>query len=220
MLYVEKGYLAHAGQLPDVVSITLNTPTETEKKISSFATLHNGWDYGRGGPISQVTLDAAFEWNRFLRAHGFLETDAFPGSDGEVVLAAGYGDHYLEIIIEPDGKISVAYDYQGKQELYRPNMTPPEATGVILQLVGQIWNISAYFTPISSTSALKSSSDPRFAIRSQMGAYLSSKWIVLNNLEHQSAPTSDNTSWDFEELWEIRPYSGSLNQPYFLQATR
>ena len=68
----------------------------TEEKIRSFSRLPHGWDYGRGGPIPERTLRAARAWNSFLNQVGLRDTDAFPGGAGEVVVAAGSGDHYIE----------------------------------------------------------------------------------------------------------------------------
>jgi hypothetical protein len=120
-----------------------------ETKIKSFANLDNGWDYGRGGPIQPTTIRLALSWSRFLRNRGLLEIDAFPGESGEIVVSADHGDHYCEVIIEPDHTISIAYDFKGKQMYYKPNMSESDARFVILGVVRQIWNVFDYYTRIS-----------------------------------------------------------------------
>ena len=213
-------FMDYVGPTPQIVSITVNVSMDTERKISSFAALPRGWDYGSGGPIAQSTLETAFEWNSFLRGRGFLETDAFPGGAGEVVIAAGYGDHYLEIIVEPDGKISVAYDRNGKQELYLPNMAYAEAKWTISSIVGQIWSLSGYYIPTSSTNVQKNSLDWPSEIRKKTGASQSWGWNVLKSPEPQSALTSGDTMSGFPASSAVLPSFESSNQPYYRRATR
>jgi hypothetical protein len=217
MLYVNHG----AASLQSIVVLSNIPLSEVERKISSFAALPNGWDYGRGGPISQAVLDSAFEWNRFFRQHGFSETDAFPGGDGEVVITAGYGDHDIELIVEPDGKISVAYDRGGKHQLYRADLASIEATWVVTNLMGQIWNASGYFIPINSTNVEKNLSSQHSVIQKKMGAYQLLGWNVLTSPDYQYANTLANFGAEpqepeYLESSEFLPFFGSLNRPYSL----
>jgi len=211
----------YAVSFQSIVGLSTNTQSEVERKISSFAALLDGWDYGRGGPISQATLDSAFEWNRFFRQRGFLQTDAFPGGDREVVITAGFGDHDIELIVEPDGKISVAYDRAGQHELYRANLAPIEATWVVTNLMGQICSASGFFIPINSTNAAKNLSNQLSVIQSQMGDYRLSAWNVFNNLKPLSASTWANSGVELQEpeypeSLAFPPFFGSLNRPYSL----
>ena len=211
-------------QSQGIVTLTINTSSEIERKISSFAALARGWDYGRGGPISQDVLDCAFEWNRFFRKRGFLETDAFPGGDGEVVIAAGCGVHDIEIIIEPDEKISIAYDCGGQHKLYQPNLAPIEATWVVTNLIGQICSASGFFTPINLTSAAKNLSSQHSVTQKTMVASQSLAWSVSTGLELPYANTFPHSGEapqepEYPELSGFRLFFGNLNPPYFL-ATR
>jgi hypothetical protein len=121
----------------------------TENKIMDFAQLPQGWDYGRGNPISARVIQAALTWNSRLQRLGFLNTNASPGSDGEIAVAAAVGDHRIEVIIETDGMVSVAYDFRRKQQFYRLRMQDTEVHQLVLELVGQIWNASTSFTEIN-----------------------------------------------------------------------
>lgn len=95
-------------------------------EIDSFGNLPVGWNYGRGGPIPERTLQIAHRWKDFLHSKGFADVEAFPG-DAEVCLAASDGDHYFEVIIESDETVSVAYDYKRKQVFYRLHMMEDQA---------------------------------------------------------------------------------------------
>jgi hypothetical protein len=205
---------------PRIVSITVNVLAGTEDKITSFATLAEGWDYGRGGAIAKPTIETAVQWNSFLRLLGFLETDAFPGGDGEVAITAGYGIHHLEIIVEPDLTISIAYDHRGKQKLYLRSLAAPEATWAISRIAGEIWSASDYYTPINMTHEQESSQDLPSGTRRQMGHFQSLEWTAFNKAARRSAPTSDNSIWEFPGLWGIHPSSGGLNPAFFRKDTR
>ena len=107
------------------------------EKIESFRDLQAGWDYGRGVPISENTIQRALAWNLILKLLRLPATDASPGSDGEVSIAVGCGDHYFEVIVEADDTISVAYDFQRKQVFYRLRKTPYEALKLIIEIAGK-----------------------------------------------------------------------------------
>jgi hypothetical protein len=119
----------------------------TEEMIASFSHLPDGWDYGEGGPIPEPVVQRALMWNTLFRLLGFLQTDASPGSDGEISITASYGDHYIEAIIEPDNTISVAYDFQRKQVFYTLRRAPHEAMKIVLALARKIlWSASTSST--------------------------------------------------------------------------
>jgi hypothetical protein len=190
----------------------------TEDKINSFANLRAGWDYGAGGPIPMHTRDLAIAWNRVLQSQGLVETDAFPGADGEIVVAAGIGEHYLEVIVEPDDTISVAYDFRGKQAAYRPNMPSMEAVQYILELAGQICGSLGYYTQINTTKNEASSRERHFVTRRTTDAYLLWEQNASLMVEDPSAPTFES-SINTLESWETLPFFGSSSPIYYQRRT-
>ena len=200
---------------------TVAVPTDrTEQKINSFARLQPRWDYGHGGPIARATLDIALVWNQFLQQLGLLDTDAFPGGEGEVVIAAGYGDHYFEIIVEPDHSISIAYDFKNRQALYEANLHAAEAATKLMQLTGQggKWNWLDYFTQISTTRSATNLQDLHSGILGQTTLY---QLLVSNALKGQvlqSATTFDLISSSPESSASL-PFFGDFNPTYFHQVT-
>ena len=187
---------------------------DTEEKIKSFAGLPRGWDYGHGGPIPERTLRAARAWNILLQSIGFSGTDAFPGGANEVVVAADSGDHYLEVIVEPDGTISIAYDYQHKQKLYKSHLSEDAAEEIVRALARGLWSASDYFTLISTTQ--NNVSSPDLLSGTLMVDYPWSAGIAFNNLETRSVNTFDNTINAIQGSWGSRPYSGNLTPTPFL----
>jgi len=188
----------------------------TALKIISFRDLVIGWDYGAGGPIEWPIIHSALEWNTFLEGQGFLYTDAFPGGSGEIVLAAGSGEHYVEIIIEPDAKtISVAYDFKRSQVSYQLRKLPEEAKQIILEIMGQIWSASTSSIQGNITQLKKSGLGQLLGTTRVL--YQSSDVNVLTAQGIQSANTYVNISGTSQELSASRPFFGNLKQIAFLR---
>lgn len=82
----------------------------TIQKLREFRRLPDGWHYGSGGPISEITFENAKRVHECLFENGFTYTDAFPGAEGEVQLTAYQGAHFISIIIEPEGQMSFAHE--------------------------------------------------------------------------------------------------------------
>jgi hypothetical protein len=131
--------------------IALEPFLSAEETIKSFSGLECGWDYGAGCPSQESTINAALTWNKLLRFAGF-ETDASPGTDGEISVAGSFGDHYVEMIVEADATTSVAYDLQRKQQFYKLRMQTIEALSSIIDVAGEIWSASTSYTQGSITS--------------------------------------------------------------------
>ncbi len=74
----------------------------TEKKIRDLALLQEGWHFGEGSAISQETIATALNLHQVAIELAFYTTNAFPGLDGQVVVAAYESDHYFEFTIGPD----------------------------------------------------------------------------------------------------------------------
>lgn len=82
----------------------------TAETIKSFLNLPKGWLYTRGVPFKQKTVDLALEIEEYARALQ-LDTEAFPGENGEIVLSI-YPPKYqypavdnLDFEIETTGEI-------------------------------------------------------------------------------------------------------------------
>jgi hypothetical protein len=123
-------------------------PMTAAEQIESFGALQVGWDYGSGGAVEKMTIDAAHTWNRLLTMIGF-ETNASPGSEGEVAIGGSCGPFYLEVIVESDQTTSVAYDVGGNEEFYRLNQSAIGALSSVLDAtgsMGSIWNAYTSFT--------------------------------------------------------------------------
>lgn len=127
-------------------------------KLDAFTRLPVGWDYGHGGPISQAIIDQAKTWYGSLRKCAFSYVNAFPSPDS-VTLAAGIGDHRIEIIFkEQHGSIRFGFvrDFKRRREVYKPNLSAADLTTIVLEsmsfmITGGAWNASISSTPINMT---------------------------------------------------------------------
>jgi hypothetical protein len=201
-----------------MVGVPTDATSPVAQKLCSFANLPIGWDYGSGGPISIREISRALNWEKCLRAQGFLDTDAFPGGDGEVVVSASLGDHYVEVIVEPDNTTSVAYDFQRKQIFYRLNLSFSEAMQVITEVAGRIWNASDYYINVNTIRNRGSSLDPHLGILRTTDFFQSLDQTVSTRPGRASVTTSEIFTSSTPELWENPQFSGSSNPIYFRQA--
>jgi len=200
-----------------LMGLAVGALTPTDRKIISFLHLRPGWDYGAGGPIPREIVDAALAWNHFLQALGFVDTEAFPGTDNEIVVGAGYGDHYFEVIVEPDLTVSIGYDFKNKQVFYKPKMVLLDAAKFMGALMGrgERWTSFGYFTP---TSTVKSENDLA-ALLSATLQPMESYPSLASIVSPQQVPAFVTTSADFTEKspesWPNPPFFGASHPIYF-----
>jgi hypothetical protein len=89
----------------------------TCQKIEEMSKLRPGWCYGEGCPIDRGTVSLARELDLFAAAlaQDSLQTDAFPGLNGEVMLTLYRGARYAEITIRPDRLIDCFWELWGQE---------------------------------------------------------------------------------------------------------
>lgn len=97
--------LDYRPMLPPVVR-----PRGTFDKIEAFRRLPVGWHYGEGGPVDDAVIERARDVLSFLQLIGLTHTDAFAGEGGEILLTAYHFDHYLGVIVEPDGSFALSHE--------------------------------------------------------------------------------------------------------------
>lgn len=113
------------------------------RKIQSFKELERGWSYGEGISIEQATLDNAIALNREAIRFGFLETDAFPGLNGEVMFTIYSDDHYLEFTLEAGGRVTFYHEKDNEEVSYQEELSFQDAKEKIEQF--RIENIKRKF---------------------------------------------------------------------------
>ena len=79
----------------------------TRRKIEGFRQFEPGWCYGEGVPFKGATISLAVDIDDFARSLGLVETDAFPGLEGEILYAIYLGERCVEFTVRPDGLIDI-----------------------------------------------------------------------------------------------------------------
>jgi hypothetical protein len=105
----------------------LSATAKTAEKISSFANLPRGWHYGKGVPADPDTVRIATEYLLTFTELRFVETDAFPGADGEIMVSACRGKHCVEVTAEPDRSFVVSHQFDGEERFYAAELSGIDA---------------------------------------------------------------------------------------------
>ena len=121
-------------------------PSRAISKIVSFANLANGWHFGAGRAPSPTMISKALGWHAKLRSLGFTLTDAFPGANGEIMVTAYEGNHYVEILLETDAAVSFVYERDDVEATHLDHVAPDRVSEKLQDIAGEIWSTSGYFT--------------------------------------------------------------------------
>lgn len=127
-----------SGGFPDVS--TSDIYSMAEEKIRRFENLSPGWNAGSGLSIERRILDKGIELNKEMSLNGYLETDAFPGPDGSVMLTLYNKGDYLEFTIDPDETITFVHESNEQEVEYKEGLTLIVAKEKITEYRTQKWN--------------------------------------------------------------------------------
>jgi len=139
------------------IAITSTSRTfTTEDKISSFAHLDEGWSYLEGIAFSQSTIQTSILLSRQSIAEGFLESDAFPGLNGEIILAIYSNGKCLELSVSADGFISSCLESQDGQKIRSVNISVSQAFEKLAELKAECTSLErwTHTTTIEPASVL------------------------------------------------------------------
>ena len=97
----------------------------TEDKIRGFAARQPGWCYRGGDGFAANTIESAIQIEKNMREIGILETDAFPGPEGEIRVTAYCGADYYEFTVNPN----LVVEYIHEQNAPRNRARATQARG-------------------------------------------------------------------------------------------
>jgi len=119
-------------------------PSQFEGELASFSILPHGWHYGDGGPIPSRVIVAARSLAKAATIHGASSVDAFPGTDGEVLLEVSGLPVNLEILINRNEEISVIAEELGSGDVIweAAGLSVQAAIVEILAVGGGRWSSS------------------------------------------------------------------------------
>jgi len=188
-------------------------PTET--RIRSFSALGAGWHYGEGSGFALDVQNAALSMNALAVELGLIETDAFPGIDGGILLTICHGDHYIEFRVETDCRVSFCRELNDQEIEDRAQLSLDEAKQVLRNFRKETCGQSESFT--FSTSILRNDASHQRHLSCTGEAFP----LSARNAPWRYPETSVDTYDDFtsQELPASRQSTGGLIQKTYLLAT-
>lgn len=121
------------------------TRVEVQRKIVGFRGLDHGWHFGEGTPPTDDMILMALTVNNNISHSGYVETDAFPGIDGEIQLTAYRDQTYLELTLELDGSVTFIHEINDEVVEYEEGLTLIQALEK-LGVSGEQWDTSGLST--------------------------------------------------------------------------
>jgi hypothetical protein len=195
-------------------------PNPVALKIISFLNLQRGWHYGDGEPSPHRIVSTALTWDSYLRSLGLNDIDAFSGDSGEILLSAMQGHHSIDVILEIDDTISVAYDRENLQQSSKPHISDAAAKRYVATLAREIWRSSVGYTAIDLTRGKTALPAWPLETPGTMGVYRSqsaSVYIASDiPAETRYVNTQGRVTWPaVVGSFPIRPFIGdSTHQTY------
>lgn len=124
----------------------------TNDKLWSFVALPVGWHYGQGAAPSIELISLLVEINNQVYRLGFPKTDAFPGINGNLMLTIYYGEHLIDLTVEPNGRTcTYSYEKNGEEVAYEEDISLSTAMEMIKQ-VGELCRLSEPYTNYTMTT--------------------------------------------------------------------
>jgi len=115
------------------------------EKIEEFRGFSQGWHYGEGTQFESWMLREAHSLNSQALRSGFVETDAFPGLDGEITVTLYNGPDYWEFAIGKDQTVAFTHEQDGEEVSYRSALSLEETKKIIRELGKSICRQSESF---------------------------------------------------------------------------
>src|SRR6266496_1618338 len=156
--------------------------SETGHKIRSFERLQRGWHFGEGLPPSETLIKKAIELDGLAQGLGFLNTDAFPGPNGEVRYCVYDDPNYYEFTLEIDGSVTTVIEKDGSEMECVSSFA--EARETLKK--SSIWNISDSFIGDIGTSGERISKLWLFRTHQRVKQY---QWLT-KSAQNEMAATS------------------------------
>ena len=199
-----------------LVGQELDFSTATAKKIQDFQKLAKGWNFGEGQPFSEKIIKEAKALNKEMIENCFLETGAFPGNDGEIMVTLYYSDYYLEFTIEPNLTITFAKENKKETLEYKEDLTFDKALKLINNFREEIWSSSESFTlPTLTTKKI----DSQILPSSQVAVIRESQLLIKNVFPSLVAQSVNILNTSTKRYLENPEFFGSSKNEYFQVAT-
>ena len=116
-----------------------NEQHPTIRKIRNFLRFTPGWNYGEGSTFDEHVINRAIEVHKSIISLAFYETDAFPGTDGSVMVTAYYSNYSLEFTIDANGNIRYILELNDAAIHQEENLTLAQIKDILRQFRRERW---------------------------------------------------------------------------------
>ncbi len=116
-------------------------------EISALRNLERGWNYGKGGPISNDVIDIALSMDRYADMLGFETADVVPGTHDSIGLYYYYDINTIQISIAGATRISLYWDVRDETVDQAEDVDESFAKRWFWEKRQKIWNLSVTSTP-------------------------------------------------------------------------
>lgn len=129
---------------------------EAGRSLAHLRSLPEGWDYGRGGPISKQAYLSGATLLKVLPQIGAAEFDVVPGEDGSAVLIAYREEKSAEINCRPDGQFDLLHEIDDKDEQFAAGLS---LAGLFFALEGFGWKSPRFYASCIRNATFLASED-------------------------------------------------------------
>ncbi|MCG8026416.1 MAG: hypothetical protein N0E59_08885 [Candidatus Thiodiazotropha taylori] len=170
--------------------------SKTEEIIRSFGDLEPGWDYGTGVPSPQRIVFQALAIVSAFTSNGVLVTDAFPGTDGEIVVSGYLDDNYLEFVVTLNDGIEYCRESNDVEVDEATNLTHRDAYKKIKEFMESRCHLLGSFTQEGMTG-IENAFKAQPSNPPQTMDYLFSNRSVVNTEAEQFVTTLESSTPGF-----------------------
>ena len=133
----------------------------TIEKIRSFLSKPNGWHYGAGLPATGIAAKRAIETANLLSLMQGIVIEAFPRTDGGIVVSGVNDETVVDLVISPDGFIDVYIEQGDADELVRSKTNLPFIRSYLEFLGWKVTSSSGFFTRSTTATRVADSRVPQ-----------------------------------------------------------
>lgn len=177
-------------------SINFKNSVETANKLQNFLALKKGWNFGEGEVFEIEIINLATALHEEFLLRNFIETDAFPGSNGEVMLTIYHEEHYLEFILELDRTITLLYEVNDQEVFSKEKLSISTTITWLDKFMEILWMQSEFL--VTNNTIKEKSDSPALLLETQ-----------VNNQAYPSLTRS--VSWK-PTMGYANTYASTINQ--------
>ena len=141
---------------PKIRGLMMANLIEATKRLSALRQLPKGWDYGRGGPISQRAYRNGAMLIMLLAKLGASEFDIVPGDEDGAVIVAYRDNKSAEIHCLSDGRYDLLHEVDGGNEEFVPGLS---IAALVFALEGFGWQSPRFYVSCIRNAMFRESDD-------------------------------------------------------------